>query len=173
MSSWTTQDRITGRERQLEKLAMDVPPLVRVVVGARSTSGSVHRKKGGDADVSRSAGDNVMVLRAQAKQGRDIAFLTSTELTAAADLWRAGFRAAWKTPGNATAAIMREAQTLGQFLVMWFQQHIERGIARTGAVRPVTAETAKAKAREVGAGLPPMVRTGQLLRSFVVRVTGG
>lgn len=172
MSSWTTTDKIAGRTRQLEKLGMKVPPLIRIAVGARSTSGTVKRAKAGSADVSRSAGENVMVLRAQAKAGRTVAFLTPQETKAAADLWRTGFRAAWDAPQRAHGAIMREAEVLGARLVKWFADHIERGVGKDG-MPPVSATTAKRKAREVGPGLPPLVRTGQLLRSFVFRVTGG
>ena len=172
MSSWTTTDKITGRDRQLAKLEMKVPPLIRVAVGARSTSGTVKRAKAGSADVSRTAGENVIVLRAQAKAGRTVAFLTPKETKSAADLWRTGFRAAWNSPQSATGAIMREAEVLGAKLVKWFVEHIERGIGKDG-MPPVSAATAKRKAREVGPGLPPLVRTGQLLRSFVFHVKGG
>ena len=172
MNGWSTTDRVTGRDTQLAKLSMKVPPLIRIAVGARSTSGTVKRVKTGSADVSRTAGENVITLRAQAKAGRTVAFLTPQETKSAADLWRTGFRAAWNSPQSAHGAIMREAAVLGAKLVKWFAEHIERGIGKDG-MPAVSAATAKRKAREVGPGLPPLVRTGQLLRSFIFHVKGG
>jgi len=172
MSSWKTEHKVHGRDRQLHRLdqLQRVPGTVGVQVGATSTTGSVRRVKGGQANASRSAGENVMVLRAQAKLGRDVAFLSPQEQTEAAQLWRAAFRRAWDSPGNAASAVMDEARKLGQLMVRWFRQHLERGEGRKGALRPVTAATQKRKDREVGPGKGPLERTGQLLRSLTSRV---
>lgn len=169
MSCWTTIHRVQGRAMQLARLAglQRIPPLIAVKVGAVATSGDVKRVKGPPADASRSAGENVIVLRTQAKQGRDIAFLTDQESKLAADMWREAFRRAWKT-GN-VQAVLNQATVLGRWMVRMFVEHIERGVGRDG-IKPVTAATQKRKDREVGPGKPPLIRTGQLMRALTSKV---
>lgn len=167
MSSWKTTVKTSGgRDRQLRKLSdlQRIPPVVSVSVGTTPTTGTVRRVKGSQT-ISRSAGDNVIILRTQAKQGRDLANLTAAEKTKAADMWRVAFRRAWASPSNAVQAVRTEAQRLGRLLVEMFRRHV-------GSLRPVSPATQKRKDREAGPGLPPLERTGQLLRSLTSKVKG-
>lgn len=133
-------------------------------LGATSSSGEVKRVRGGEhmETISRTPGENVTILRAQAKEGRDVAFIEPGKATA---IWQRGIGEFMRAESD--EPLLRAARDLGELAVEETRKHIDRSEGRDGPIAPVTPGTQARKDREVGPGKPPLVRTGQLYRSLV------
>ena len=132
-----------------------------VRVNTQSTQGSIHLAKGGSQDVSRNAVQNLIVIRTQAKAGRNIQYLTDAELAEVTRLWQEGILAL--EHGGGLDPLPGASKQVGEFLRAAFARHVEAG----ENIKPVTESTRKRKLREVGSEKVPLVRTGQLLGAFI------
>lgn len=137
-----------------------------VRVGAKATTGQVKRKSG-TSDASRSAGENVLVIRAQAKMGRNVIFLNDDEHRAGQEAWMAGVRQFMETRGDDLDAILRGGEAVGEVIIQAIRDHINNSEGKDGTIKPCLPGTQKQKDREVGPGKPPLVRTGQLLDCLI------
>jgi hypothetical protein len=140
-----------------------------VRVGAKPTTGEYKRKKGPDRSESRTAADNVIILRAQAKQGRKVTFTSKAERDRINRKWLDGAETALGG-SQESAKLMKASNGVGRALVGLYQRHIEQSVGR-GKIKPVTDGTQRRKDREgIEPGLPPLIRTGQLIESFIFQV---
>ena len=138
-----------------------------VSVGGKATTGSVRRKNGSE-DASRSAGENVVILRYWAAHGRDVTFLDSSEIARGREIWMKGIEDIQQ--GKPGFGVMEStAQKVGELMVASIRSHIQQGRSERGSVKPLKPSTIKRKERETGkTGQPALVRTGQLMESLIV-----
>ena len=117
----------------------------------------------------RSEGDNIIIIRKNAKQGRNIEGVTSAERKKGQDIWS---RATAEYAKHGRAIVLeRAADKIGQLLVGAYRNHILRGAGADGKFRDVKESTKRIKKQQTGrGGLPPMYRTGALMRSFIYKV---
>lgn len=169
---WKT--KTTGLDKVFRRIeaVKKAPRSIGVRIGVKATSGTVKRKHG-TKDASRTAGENIIAIRANAKKGRRLAALASNEQVRGNELWRRGTRELMRA--NDPSRLMIAATRVGEHIVKSFESHIEEGRAvfrgQSRAMRPVKRGTQKRKDREgIRPGLPPMYRTGQLLEAFKVTV---
>lgn len=123
-----------------------------------------------DEDASRSAGQNIIALRLGEKKGRLVTGVTAREREIGQQIWSAA-TSSYLRMGGSGEGLFRAAERIGKFLIQCYQIHIRQGSGAAGAFKPVTPRTQKTKDREgERPGLPPMWRTGQLMRSFVFEI---
>jgi len=142
---------------------------VSVRIGARATTGQLYRvKEGGWVTKSRTAGDNVIALRANAKKGRSIATLSRQQRSLLRyDLQRALGRFAHSAAESAEV-LLEDILKLGRTIIEAYVHNIKTGANADGQLRPVKPGTQRRKDRETKTtGRPPMWRSGQLMESFV------
>jgi hypothetical protein len=118
----------------------------------------------------RSEAKNIIALRTNAKRGRDVMGVSDKERAEGQDIWDKATTEFLKTGHN--GILERAADAIGKLLVRSLRNHITRGVSADGSpLRPVKPSTAKRKKRETGSDdLPPMLRTGALMRSFIYKV---
>jgi hypothetical protein len=118
------------------------------------------------ASPGRSAGDNVIILRDQAKKGRNVIFLDKKEQEAGTRLWKASI--ADITSDRATfRPMVRGGTKVGDLMVDSIRTHVQQRRRERGTVKPVTPRVAREKAFETGRkNLPPLYRTGKLMGSL-------
>ena len=147
---------------------------IRVSIGTQDTSGGVlRRKKGSDKRLpTRSAGLNMIILRKNARVGRKVNFTSVAERREIDKLW---VKATEKLVDGKKALDI--AARVGQKFIANLRSHIKQRRSETGRVRDVTKATQARKDREGArpsfyglSELPPLIRTGQLYRSFILHV---
>ena len=122
-------------------------------------------------DVSRSAGLNVIVVRFHAKKGRKINFLSEEEFKKGNDLWFNGIADVTDRRVKKTDPLERKAEDIGKLISKSYANHIRRGKTAKGTMKDVKPGTKVLKEFQTGKkNLPPLIRTGQLMRSFTYTV---
>ena len=163
-SSTRGLDKVERKLRYLENM----PPGYAAVVGVTGSRGVYKRKRGPDLVETRDAKKNIMIHRIQKGiNGRNVVALVERRRPNIARLWLSASRAVARTgrPG----AFLAAARTIGDAMV----KAIHAGVKR-GEIRGVLESTQKRKDREgLRPSLPPMVRTGQFLRSLISDVVSG
>ena len=127
-----------------------------------TSSEGVLRRKSRLSHQRRTAGENITIYRVhKGIRGRDIVALLDRRLAKIKVWWR---RAAIRLAARGDrAAFGSAANAVGEAMVA----AIKKGVMAR-EIAPVKEQTQKRKDREgLRPGLPPMVRTGQLLRSLV------
>lgn len=148
---------ISGKTKGTDKLlrkTVDYSKYRSALAGVRTSGGG-----------ARSAVDNLIILRTQAKRGRDVIFLSTGEAAEGRKTWLAAIKKA--TAGSGMAALDDAAKRLGTFMSKTIQKHISRSMGEHGSIKPVTESTQRRKDRKYGTGLPPLIRSGALMRSLV------
>jgi len=154
---------------------------LRITIGAKPTTGT--RFAGGKKSkrvesINRTAGDNVIILRTHAKgrrtkQGgkvpaRNVAFINDMESSKRIAIRHKAINSVVKrrTP---LATFIAAGNGIGRLMITAYEKHIRQSIGLRGRIRPVAESTRKTKERETGkTGLPPLVRSEQLVRSFKI-----
>lgn len=166
----TNAQEVIGRLRK--KLVDEVGAAkVGAVVGARATTPiEIPRMSGGAKNRAfksmtepRSAGKNVIILRTQAKKGRKVGFLTSSEYARGSEIWRRSISQQMRSGG---ASLLGGAKTVAEYLITVFRQHIATGRGE-GGMKPLKDKYRAYKKRIFGGDQPALVATGQLFDSFV------
>lgn len=174
--------KTTGLDRAVARLArLKGLHGLRITIGAKSTTGSKFtggKKNKRIESVSRTAGDNVIILRTHAKghktkQGgkvpaRNVGFINEMESSKLLAIMHKAINSVVRrrTP---LATFIAAGNKIGQLMIEAYEKHIKQSIGLRGRIKPVADITRKAKERETGkTGLPPLVRSGQLVRSFKI-----
>ena len=141
-----------------------------VGIGARPTSGSLKRVKGPDKDDSRTAGQNVIILRTHKKGDksrnlpkRDLTKLLKKDRQLLLNIMTKAINQSTSSTIGGPRNLMSAGQKVGEVIIDGYKRR-----ALSGKLKPVTPATKKRKIQEVGHVTPPLVRTGQLLKSFIV-----
>lgn len=155
--------KTTGRRVLTEHRAFR-PLVISAAVGGKSTSGTYIRTKGPDEHETRTAGENVIILRYWAKHGRNVIFLEDADETKGRDLWK---RACEAAINGDESILFQRADDVAQIQIDAIRRHVNEGRRARGKVKPIKESTAKRKERETGrSDLPVLVRTGQLMESL-------
>lgn len=167
MSATLTTTGLAETYQRLERMrGLGRGYAVRVVT--RSTHGTVKRIRSGSEDVSRNAAQNAIIINAQAKAGRKFAFLSTDDAGATSRAWAAGFKDVVR--GIGVTAMEQAAAKVGETLIAIYMRHLRNSEGEGGAFASVKPDTQKRKDRETGqTGLPPLIRTGQLLTALLFR----
>jgi hypothetical protein len=149
---------------------------IRARVGARPTTGAVWRsRKKTMQDVSRTAGENVIIVRTHAKgrnatnaeskslPKRKIDFVDDIEVIKT--LWKLAINRFMDS--EQAADLDSGALQIAKRITDMYQEHLQNSQGDDGKLQPVTEAVRKQKEREVGPGKPVLIRTGQLLMSFL------
>jgi hypothetical protein len=141
---------------------------LRVLLSAIASTGKVYRtQQAGWVTDARTAAQNIIAIRTNAKRGRNVYAMTLKERDEANAIIAAATREV--VEGMATS-LEAGAVLLGAWIVKTVIRHIRMG-ASTERFRPVTEGTRKQKERETRRmDLPPMWRTGQLQQALVTQV---
>jgi hypothetical protein len=130
-----------------------------------STSATVNRKKG-RVPLPRTAGDNVIAMRANAKKGRNILYLSDAEKTAALKIWKEAINQMINKKIASLDVLLGNAKKLAQFIINKYIEHVNFNRGEQGPMRPVTTGWQLQKDREVGPGKGPMQYTGQIIKAL-------
>ena len=168
------RDGFTSRTRGLDKVERrleylkNMPPGFAAVVGVTGSQGTYRRVRSPDRTEVRTAKKNIMIHRIQKGiNGRNVVALVERRQPQIARLWLSASRAVAKT--GKSGAFLAAARTIGDAMIKAIRDGVKRG-----EIRDVLASTQKRKDREgLRPGLPPMVRTGQFLRSLISDVVSG
>ncbi len=144
-----------------------VEALQRELARARPIRAAVTCKATG----GRSAGENVIILRTQAKQGRNVIFLDRKEFEEGQKIWTGVIDKI--THGRARlTALDVGAKKVGDVLVDAIRTHVNEGRRERGRVKPLTRLSKYRKDKETGnPNLPVLVRTGALMESLTPTVS--
>ena len=144
---------------------MAKPLVLSAAVGAKATTGKLIRKRGPDETESRTAGDNVIILRYWAKHGRNVVFLDDGDERKGAAIWK---RACEARIAGRELALMHEAEKVSQVQISTIHTHVQQGRRQRGRIKPLKEGTIKRKERETGKkNQPVLVRTGKLMESLI------
>jgi hypothetical protein len=165
----------TGTEKHLRKIQeiKKMPAFVRIRVQTKATHGKKYDPKRKIwFDASRSAGQNAIALRANAKKGRNVSFLSSAEEKSLAKKWTNIVNKTMKLGRWFNAESRAVAEKLGKEIIAHFVKHIEQSKVARGRMKPVKKGTYWRKVRETQKNPPPppMIRTNQLKDAFVVKI---
>jgi hypothetical protein len=140
-------------------------------VGAKPGRETVtYNWSGGKTYVDRPTKTNAEIMRIQAKNGRNVVFVSAAERDIALATWRGGLEAALR---GDRGAIARAAVAIAEQLVENVRNHILEGKRSRGRVKPLLPNYEKrkrARAQKRGdnlARLRPLIDTGQLFDSFI------
>lgn len=125
--------------------------------GGRTTT---HKFRTSPRTVSRTARENARLVAVHRATGRDISVITQKAQRRATKRWKGAIRTFIKRPS--INGLVRSAKEVADGLVDAIRERVE-----AGRLKPVTAATQKRKDREgIRPGLPPLIRTGALLRGL-------
>ena len=112
----------------------------------------------------------MLILRANAKKGREVMGVSAQERKRGQAIWDQATTLFLRTGHE--SHLVQAAERIGKLLVEAYQRRIRRGTNADGTpFTPVTDSTKRTKKEQTGRDdLPPMMRTGELMRSFLFKV---
>jgi hypothetical protein len=164
----------TGRDellRRFDRLAL--AGRMTAIVGALATTGTVWRaRQKAFVAKGRTAGENVIALRSQAKYfNRNPLWMSRDDKIPGQEMWQRAVTHAI-IHGMIGRDMIEAANGVAIYFVRTVQRHIERNIGKGGApMQPVTDGVQKQKEREMPgtpkSELTPLRWTGQLMKSLI------
>jgi hypothetical protein len=131
-------------------------------VQTKASGGVLRRVEGKNTRVRRTSEENARIIEEQAEEGRDLTRLDASTVEKIHRLWDEAAMSVTNQPRQGSR-LLAAAQKIAELMVTVFTARVQKG-----QLKPVTRATQKAKDREgIRAGLPPLIRTGALLRSLV------